>query len=79
MKIERRLGVSPRARKQCLSEANCPDIFELADGRFVIIGDDITADVTSILPQDAGIGPNERAVVITRETLTAARGDIPLS
>lgn len=77
MQIERRLGVSPRERKQCMTEANCPDIFELTDGRFVIIGDDITADVHSLLPEDAGIGPNERAVVITRETLTAARGDIP--
>jgi hypothetical protein len=77
MKIERRLGVSPRVRNQCLTEANCPDIFELDDGRFVIIGDDITATVESILPSDAGIGPNERAVVITRETLTAARSDIP--
>ncbi|WP_413757453.1 hypothetical protein [Streptomyces sp. MMBL 11-3] len=79
MQIERRLGMSPRARNQCLSEANCPDIFELSDGRFVIIGDDITADIRSELPEDAGIGPNERAVVITRETLTAARQDIPFS
>lgn len=79
MQIERRLGVSPQARNQCLSETNCPDIFELTDGRFVIIGDDVTADVKSVLPDDAGIGPNERAVVITRETLTAARDDIPSS
>jgi len=79
MKIERRLGQSPRERKQCLSEANCPDIFELADGRFLVIGDDVTADARSLLPEDAGIGPNERAVIITRETLTAARGDIPES
>jgi hypothetical protein len=79
MKIERRLGVSPQARKECLTESNCPDIFELADGRFVIIGDDITEAVKSVLPDDAGIGPKERAVVITRETLTAARADIPSS
>ncbi|PSM43895.1 hypothetical protein C6Y14_08670 [Streptomyces dioscori] len=79
MQIERRLGVSPQERNQCMSEANCPDIFELSDGRFVIIGDDITADVRPLLPADAGIGPSERAVVITRETLTRARSDIPSS
>lgn len=77
MKIARRLGQSPRARKLCLTETNCPDIFELTDGRFVIIGDDVTADVKSVLPEDAGIGANERAVVIPREILTAAAPEIP--
>ncbi|MEU1197204.1 hypothetical protein ABZ446_13365 [Streptomyces sp. NPDC005813] len=79
MQIERRLGSSPRARKQCLTEANCPDIFELTDGRFLIIGADVTADAKSILPEDAGIGPNERAVIVGREVLTDARSDIPSS
>ncbi|MEU4617467.1 hypothetical protein [Streptomyces umbrinus] len=77
MKIQRRLGVSPKARQGCLTETNCPDIFEMADGRFVIIGDDVTADVRAALPEDAGIGLSERAVIIPREVLTAARGDIP--
>ena len=79
MKIARRLGLSPQARSKCLTEANCPDIFELDDGRFVVIGSDITADVKALLPEDAGIGANERAVVIDRDVLTAARSDIPSS
>jgi hypothetical protein len=77
MNIKRRLGSSPQERGACLSENNCPDIFELTDGRFVVIGDDITDDIRPSLPADAGIGAMERAVVITRETLVSARTDIP--
>ncbi|UNO44158.1 hypothetical protein [Streptomyces sp. MST-110588] len=76
MKINRRVGDSPRARG-CMTDSNCPDIFELSDGRFAVIGTEMTERIRGILPADAGVGPGERIVVVTRETFTRARGDIP--
>ncbi|MGW3477438.1 hypothetical protein ACWDMR_18665 [Streptomyces althioticus] len=74
--IIRRLGASPRDRGSA-GGANCPDIFELSDGRFAIIGTDETDSLDSQLPQDASRADYERIVVITRETLVKAKADIP--
>ncbi|GIE34466.1 hypothetical protein Ait01nite_075110 [Actinoplanes italicus] len=76
MKIVRRLGLSPRERGS-LSNATCPDIFELSDGSFAVIGTDRTSELISQLPADAAVADHERIVVIDRETLVAARRDIP--
>ncbi|WP_371668699.1 hypothetical protein OG985_14135 [Streptomyces sp. NBC_00289] len=74
--IIRRLGASPRDRGSA-GGANCPDIFELSDGRFAVIGTDVTDSLDAELPQDASRGDYERIVVITRETLVRAKADIP--
>lgn len=74
----RRLGVPGRSLNSCISLMNCPDLFELADGNFAIIGKDIT-DQAHNLPADAGCGPNERIVSIPRALLIKARNDIPTS
>jgi hypothetical protein len=42
-----------------------------------VIGTDRTEELEGVLPASSGRGPHERIVVITRETLIAARGDIP--
>jgi hypothetical protein len=78
LKIERRLGLSPRDRGS-LTNGTCPDIFELSDGRFAVIGTDATSELEGILPSDAARAPYERIVLISRETLIAAKGDIPES
>jgi hypothetical protein len=74
--IIRRLGSTPRERGS-LNNGTCPDIFELSDGRFAVIGTDMTAELDGALPPDAGRADDERIVVVTRETLVAARRDIP--
>jgi hypothetical protein len=74
--VVRRLGKTPQERGS-LSNVTCPDIFELSDGSFAVIGTDKTEDLDRVLPADAGRADYERIVVITRETLIAARGDIP--
>jgi hypothetical protein len=76
MEIERRLGVPPRERGS-LGNTNCPDIFQLRDGRFAVIGTDATSELDPQLPSDASRGSHERIVVVTRETLVRARPDIP--
>lgn len=75
MTISRRLGASPRER--CIDSVTCPDIFELTDGRFAVIGTDMTEQLLRALPPDAGCAHYERIVVISRSTLVAARADIP--
>ncbi|MFJ4832685.1 hypothetical protein ACIP79_22695 [Streptomyces sp. NPDC088747] len=76
MKIERRLGPPP-AKRGSLSGETCPDIFELSDGRFAIIGSEATEALDAELPPDASRGEDERIVVISRETLIRAKADIP--
>ena len=74
--VVRRLGASPRERGSA-TNCSCPDILELADGRFAIIGTDVTEELDGRLPGDASRAPYERIVVITRETLVRAKPDIP--
>ncbi|MFJ7136207.1 hypothetical protein [Streptomyces sp. NA02536] len=74
--IIRRLGVAPRDRGSA-GGATCPDLFELADGNFAVIGTDVTESLDSHLPDDAARADYERIVVITRETLIKAKADIP--
>ncbi|MDX3542383.1 hypothetical protein [Streptomyces europaeiscabiei] len=76
MKIVRRIGASPRERGS-LSGDSCPDIFELSDGDFAVIGSEATLKLDSELPEDAARADYERIVVISRETLIRAKADIP--
>ncbi|MFD4632804.1 hypothetical protein ACFVYR_19790 [Streptomyces sp. NPDC058284] len=76
MKIVRRIGVPPRERGSQTGQT-CPDIFELTDGNFAVIGTDRTDTLDSELPADAARADYERIVVISRETLVRARVDIP--
>jgi hypothetical protein len=73
--VLRRVGLSPIARGSA-STATCPDIFELADGNFAVVGTDRTGDMRNLLPSDAGVASYEKIVVITRETLMAAVNDL---
>lgn len=75
MRIVRRLGPVPGQR--CGTEFTCPAIFELNDGRFAIVGTEMTPELSQLLPADAGVADYESIVVIPRETLVAARPDIP--
>lgn len=76
MRIVRRIGASPRERGS-LSGQTCPDIFELSDGNFAVIGTEATASLDGELPPDAARADYERIVVISRETLVKAKRDIP--
>ena len=73
--VSRRLGLPPSARGSTTT-VSCPDIFELENGSFAIVGTDRTAEMSGELPEDAGVASYERIVVITRETLLAAAKDL---
>jgi hypothetical protein len=71
----RRLGQN--GRLQCSTGFNCPQILEMADGAFAVVGADITAEATPAMPSGPGVGPQERVVRIPRNVLIAARAEIP--
>lgn len=68
----RRLG----QESSCSGSSGCPDIWELDNGDFAIIGTDITAFAKE-LPASAGCAPDERMVKIPRMLLVRAKRDIP--
>lgn len=74
--VTRRLGVPPRDRR-CTTGETCPDLFELSDGNFAVMGTEATATLESSLPPDVARADYERIVIISRETLIRAKRDIP--
>ena len=76
--IIRRIGPDPHLDgAQTPGLQGCPDIFELENGDFAIVGRDVTSTVISDLPPGATCGPDERIIVIPRKTLVQAKAHIP--
>lgn len=74
----RRLGPDPHANgAQTIALSGCPDVWELADGDFAVIGIEMTEVALPLLPPTAGCGPDERIVRVPRKTLLAAGRDLP--
>jgi hypothetical protein len=76
VELVRRLGSTPQQRGS-LNNATCPDIFEISDGNFAVIGTDLTDELRGKLPVGSAVADYERIVSITRQTLIDARRDIP--
>jgi hypothetical protein len=77
MRVIRRLGKTPKERGDTTGVSGSPDVLELEDGSFAVIGEDIT-DLVSRQPlPDAKCASNERIVRVTRATLLSAKKDIP--
>jgi hypothetical protein len=80
MNFTKRIGPDPHANGAKTSALlGCPDILELEDGDFVVIGTDVTADAKPHLAFGANCGPDERIIRIPRRTLVLAKADIPNS
>lgn len=77
MRAIRRLGTTPAERGDTTGVSGSPDILELDDGSFAIIGMDITDELGRQPLPDAKCAPDERVVRVTRRTLLAAKRDIP--
>lgn len=73
----RRLGPNANgAVPSCSSTYGCPDLWELENGDFAVIGTDITEHAAK-LPPTAGCAPTERMVRIPRKLLVQAKPHIP--
>ena len=78
MKFVRRIGPDPHASGQQTPGCyGCPDILELDNGDFAIIGADITTEGKASLPPGVTCGPDEQIVRIPRRLLVGAKADIP--
>jgi hypothetical protein len=75
MDFIKRLGSD--SYQSCHQTVGCPDIWELDNGDFAVIGTDITDAAASKLPPTAGCGPGERIVRLPRNLLVNAKRDIP--
>jgi hypothetical protein len=74
----RRLGPDPHENgARSVGCRGCPDIWELENGDFAVIGIDITDAAAPKLPPSAGCGPDERIVRLPRSLLVNAKRDIP--
>lgn len=76
--FKKRIGEDPHTNGKKTTGANgCPDIWELEDGDFAIIGLRSTSKLKKILPNTAGCGHDEEIVIIPRSLLINAKNDIP--
>ena len=74
----RRLGFNAASNPlPCSGGRSCPDVLELADGDFAVIGADITQHSNLLDAVGAGCGPGEKMVRIPRALLVRVRSDIP--
>jgi len=71
----RRLGQNGR-RAKCSTGAHCPQILEMTDGDFAIVGLDIKKEAAGALPPGPGVSPSEGIVKIPRDVMVAAMADI---
>ena len=77
MMFVKRIGPDPHERGgKTFALSGCPDIWELDNGEFAVIGTDIT-DAAGKLPASASCGADERIIRIPRKTLVLAKRDIP--
>ena len=73
----KRLGPNPNETiLPCRHTYGCPDIWEMEDGDFAVIGADITEHAGN-LPPTAGCAPTERMVRLPRRLLVLAKPHIP--
>jgi hypothetical protein len=75
--FQRRLGPSPQDLGVSSSSSSCPEIWELTNGDFVMIGRDETATYAGRLPAGVTLAEGERVFVLPRATVVASKSDIP--
>jgi hypothetical protein len=76
--FKRRIGPPIHPDSGSAGANSCPDIWELDNGDFAIIGVERTQELGPQLPPGAFIDPGEALVVVPRDLLIKAREDIPL-
>jgi len=76
--FKRRIGTDPHlGGEQTANASGCPDVWELEDGRFAVIGLNMTGSLKPMLPETASCGPDEQIVVIPRHLLLNVKKYIP--
>ena len=73
----KRLGQN--GRQSCSTGVNCPQLLEMIDGDFAVVGLDITDEAVKAMLPGPGVGSNERVVRVPRRVLINARPEIPVA
>lgn len=55
----------------------CPGVWELNNGDYAVVGEDITDRVRSELPEEVMLGPEEKIVLLPCRILQSAKPHIP--
>ena len=75
----KRIGPNPHANgAKSVGGEGCPDIWELENGDFAVIGIDMTDEAKNKLPPTAGCGRDERIVRLPRSVLVNAKRNISM-
>lgn len=74
--FKRRIGPVPNATTGSSGANGCPDIWELDNGDFAVIGFQPNQTLIASLPQEAGIEADEALVVVPRSVLLGARENL---
>lgn len=76
-RFKRRVGKSALELGETVHSNGCPDIWEMENGDFVVIGRDVSATYADQLPQSVTVRADERLVMVPRSMFIAAKPDIP--
>ncbi len=83
LSFKKRCGEDPHSLPEIIKQGKsaaadgCPDIWELSNGDFAVIGIRKTREFISLLPESAGCGLDEEIVLIPRVVMANAKRDLP--
>ena len=81
--FKKRCGQDPHLLPEIIKEGKsaaadgCPDIWELSNGDFAVIGIRKTRELLHLLPESAGCGLDEEIVLVPRIVMSNAKRDLP--
>ena len=81
--FKRRCGEDPHSLPEVIEKGGspavegCPDVWELSNGDFAVIGIRKTKELHHLIPKSAGCGPDEEIVIVPRIVMANAKRDLP--
>lgn len=81
--FKKRCGKDPHTLPEIIEQGGspaadgCPDIWELSNGDFAVIGIRKTREFLHLLPESAGCGLDEEIVLVPRVIMANAKRDLP--
>lgn len=83
LSFKKRCGIDPHHLPEIIEEGKsaavdgCPDVWELSNGDFAVIGIRKTREFLPLLPESAGCGHDEEIVLVPRIVMANAKRDLP--
>lgn len=81
--FKKRCGADPHSLPEVIQAGGsvaadgCPDIWELSNGDFAVIGVRKTREFLHLLPESAGCGLDEEIVLVPKVVMANAKKDLP--